>query len=449
MARNILQDIVPPEKRSIRNVTLPERARRERRTVVEKPVKQPVNRPVEREVEKPVSEEPQFYPYPQEIRARKKPKKILIWGSGSILVILLFFIFSSSLSSATIRITPRNAEVTASNETFKADVGATEGINLEIIETSKEGGEVVPATGEERVERKASGTIVIYNNYDSNSQRLIRNTRFQTPEGLIYRIDESVVVPGRKTENGNTVPGSIEVTVFADEPGDKYNIGLKDFTIPGFSDDPGRFKDIYARSKTEMTGGFVGTVKTVSDSDETSAKERIRKKIQDDLKKELLSQVPEGFVLFEDAMIFDFESLPQSEARGDSVQINEKVVLMAVIIKKTELANALAERLEPNFIGDDSDVINWNELGFSIQDKESLDLIRRSEVVFTINGQVRLMKTFDSNSLKREIAGNPKKNLHNILSSYPAIEKAQSSIKPFWKRSFPEKEERIEIEILL
>jgi len=449
MARNILQDIVPPEKRSIRNVTLPERARRDRRVSVEKPVKQAEIRPVEKEVEVPQPEKPQFYPYPQETKNKRKPKKIIVWSSGLIAVILIFVLLSSSLASAVIKVTPRNATVNASNEVFKADTGATEGINLEIVEISKEGGEVVPATGEERVERKASGTIVIYNNFDDNNQRLIRNTRFQTPEGLIYRIDESVVVPGRRTDNGSVVPGSVEVTVFADEPGDRYNISLKDFTIPGFSDDPGRFKDIYARSKTEMTGGFVGTVKTVSSADEESAKNRIRSKLESDLRKEVSEQIPEGFVLFDDAIIFDSESLQQTQARGDSVQINEMVVLKAIIIKKSELANALAERLEPNFTGEDSDVINWENLTFSIQNKESLDLLRGNEVSFVINGEVGLIKTFDENSLRSDLAGNSKKNMHNILSSYQSIERAQSFIKPFWKRSFPKNEEKISVEIEL
>lgn len=447
MARNILQDIVPPEKRSIRNITLPERVRREKRPIQNSPLKPVAGENIKKEAQMVAPEsprDPQFYPYPQDTKKRKLTKKSTFWSLGVVALIFLFFIFSSLLSSATIKITPRNAVVNASNEIFKANAGGTEGVNLEIIEISKEAGEVVPATGEEKVERKASGTIVIYNNYDSNDQRLIRNTRFQTPEGLIFRIDESVVVPGK-----GATPGSVEVTVFADEPGDKYNIGLKDFTIPGFSDDPGRFKNIYARSKTEMTGGLIGTVKTVSSSDETNTKERIRVKLQEDLKREVLSQIPAGFILFDDATFFDYESLPQSEARGDSVQINEKVNLKAVIIKKSELASALAEKLEPNFTGDDSDVKNWEDLVFEIQNKENLDLLRENEVSFTINGEVILIKTFDEKILKTDLAGNPKKDLNNILSGYPSIERAQSFIKPFWKRSFPKKEEKIKIEIIL
>ena len=105
----------------------------------------------------------------------------------------------------------------------------------------------------------------------SDPQRLITRTRFQSPEGLIYRIAESAVVPGKTTKNGVDTPGSIEVTVFADEAGDKYNIKKTDFTIPGFKSDASRFKNIYARSSTDMTGGFVGKMKTILPADKATA----------------------------------------------------------------------------------------------------------------------------------------------------------------------------------
>ena len=80
------------------------------------------------------------------------------------------------------------------------------------------------------IERRASGKIIVFNNYSTNSQRLIARTRFETLEGKIYRIRDAVVVPGISDKDGRKTPGSIEVTVFADEPGEEYNIGYTDFT---------------------------------------------------------------------------------------------------------------------------------------------------------------------------------------------------------------------------
>ena len=135
------------------------------------------------------------------------------------------------------------------------DAGVGE-LTYEIMTIEKTDSKKIVAAGREEIEEKASGKIVIFNDFNTSSQRLIKNTRFETPEGLIYRINRSIVVPGQKTEDGEKVPGSIEVTVYADEAGDKFNISLTDFTVPGFKGSP-RFEKFYARSKTPMAGGFI------------------------------------------------------------------------------------------------------------------------------------------------------------------------------------------------
>jgi hypothetical protein len=111
-----------------------------------------------------------------------------------------------------------------------SSVGEENAIPFEIVRITRDDGRVVAASEETDVQKKASGRIVIYNNHNSSPQRLVKNTRFETPEGLIYRINESVTVPGAKIEGGEKVPGSVEAEVMADIPGQKYNIGLTDFT---------------------------------------------------------------------------------------------------------------------------------------------------------------------------------------------------------------------------
>ena len=128
--------------------------------------------------------------------------------------------------------------------------------------------------------------MIIYNNFTSQNQKLIKNTRLETPEGLIFRIGESISIPGKKTENGKNIPGQIEIAVYADSAGDEYNIGLTDFTLPGFKNDPARYKSFYARSKTKMEGGFSGVIKTISKVELESMKDVL----EENLKKSLASQ---------------------------------------------------------------------------------------------------------------------------------------------------------------
>lgn len=98
---------------------------------------------------------------------------------------------------------------------------------------------------------RAFGVVVIYNESGS-PQRLIKSTRLQSSDGKIFRItQESVTIPAQ----ANEIPGTLEVTVFAEKTGAVYNIPPTVFKIPGFTNDP-RYNQIYGRSNKPMSGGF-------------------------------------------------------------------------------------------------------------------------------------------------------------------------------------------------
>ena len=162
-------------------------------------------------------------------RLSKNKKRLALLGLF-VGVIALAVLVSGFFNGASVSITPRTAEASIQNEYTARKGEAAAELAYQIISISSEGSESVKATGERQVEKRATGTIIIYNNYSDTPQRLIKNTRFATPEGLVFRISDSVNVPGKI----GPTPGSIVAVVTADEPGDKYKVGLKDFTIPGF-----------------------------------------------------------------------------------------------------------------------------------------------------------------------------------------------------------------------
>ncbi len=146
--------------------------------------------------------------------------------------------------TGTIPATPLSAEVTSARQIF-------------------------PATGTSSAQGgKARGRVTITNAYTSNPQPLIATTRFLTAENKLFRLRESIVVPGMtKDKNGKDVPGKLAAEVEADLPGAVYNLSEASFTIPGLASDP-RAK-ITARTVGPFTGGVdVGSgKKTVSQED--------------------------------------------------------------------------------------------------------------------------------------------------------------------------------------
>jgi len=449
MAKNVLQDIVPPEKRSIRNVPVPNRGTRGPSPVSDiKPPKRSSYSDDSREPEIPIQvrqwekELPREYPQEREYASPFSSKKG-IWIASGVALIIVAFAVMSLFTGATITITPKS-EATSTAQTFtaKRDAQGTD-LDFQIVKISKDLGKTVPANGEEKVERKASGQIVIYNNFGSAEQRLIKNTRFETPEGLTYRINESVVVPGKKDA---TTPGSITVAVYGDEAGEKYNIGLKDFTVPGFKGDP-RFKDIYARSKTEMKGGFVGNVKKVSDADKASTTKELDNSLAGELKKDIVAQVPTDFILYEDGMFFSFETLSQTGNSATTADLNERGTLTGVMINRKKLSEYLANSLTQKVPKNSVAISNLETLTFKMLNRNSFNPDTDSTIAFTLSGNISFVSQVDTEKLKSDLIGKPRSDFSSILKNYEAILRGKEAVRPFWKRAFPSNSKDVTIVI--
>lgn len=385
------------------------------------------------------------FPQSYQKSGNKKVSRPLIWSIAVGALFLLLFSFSGLFAVAVVKITPEQAHSIIDGE-FTAKKEAAPGeLSYEVMILAGSADTEVIATEERTIERKASGQVVIYNAYSPAPQRLITNTRFADSDGKIYRIKDSVIVSGT-TQNGNeTIPGSVEATVYADEPGEKYNIGLVDFTIPGFKGDP-RYDKFYARSKTDMKGGFSGTMKFPSDIEIASARESLKEKVRQQLIADASAQLPSGFVLYDDGafVLFDDAVLPET-ADGNTVDITERGTLHAVIFDKKSLARFIAGKSLASFEGDAVDIPNMEKLEFRIIGKENVrPLDGTLQVAFS--GDVNVVWTLDEEILKQNLVGVAKGDFQKAISGFPHIARAEASLRPFWKRNFPDDTDRIRVE---
>ncbi len=428
MPKNILQDVTPPKRKTIRDIPLS------------------INRKKEEEENKSDLSD---FPGPiEDIRATKRVgSKTKWWILAIVVLIATYFFLSIGFSGAEVVLVPKQekVDIELSLLAVRDDIRSGEdGVPFKTILIESEGSRSTSNITEKDVDKKASGEIVVFNDYSSEAERLTKNTRFETSDGLIYRTPKSVLVPGRKVDNGKTTPGSITITVYADSPGNDYNIGLVDFTIPGFKGTD-RFSKYYARSKTEMAGGYSGIMKIVEDDE----LEQMRNDIHIDLDKELRSkvytQVPEDYVLYEDGMFVDFKHQPNLDL-GGSVQIIEKGILRAVLFDKSDLSNFIAENLISGLGEGVVEISNLEDLSFGIDDKENIQPWEDVNFDFGLSGSAQFVWVFDEDKMKDDFAGQSKKNTDSILSNFIGITEAEVTISPFWKLTFPKNTERIKIE---
>ena len=264
---------------------------------------------------------------------------------------------------------------------------------------------------------------------------------------------EPVVVPGRKILNGEKIPGSVEVTVYADAPGEKYNVGLTDFTVPGFKGTP-RYEAFYARSQTKMAGGFSGIVKTVSNEQLDKAKNELGTALRAKLLQKAHSQKPDNFILYNDAVFF---SLDEDRARAIQTDVNKDEVdvvvsgtLHGLIFNEKILSQFLAKILIPSLgAQEEVGIKDLDSLTFAVSNKELFSPTEDTALSFVIQGSPQIVWQFNIEGLRMDTLGKSKAEFKEVLTMYGSIQKAEVVLRPFWKGAFPEDPKHIEIETVI
>lgn len=461
MPKRNVEDVLPP-RRSVRNIPLSEekisKTTSRPRTRPATPQKDDVLPPTPQPVLKDAFLEEGATAVPPSNRRRKR--RTFVWTVSALIVVVALYVASSALVKASVQIVPTESVVTISSDlTAGSDASETEDsdLNYDLITVSAEVSKNVKVTGEEQVEKKASGNITIFNNHSGASQTLVKNTRFESSTGLIYRIQSAVTVPGRKSQGGTTVPGSVTVPVFADKAGAEYNIGLSDFTIPGFKGDP-RYQTITAKSdpKAPLQGGFVGKVKKIQPSDLQAAQASMEVELRDVLNTRILAEVPANYVFFKDGAIITFQDMLNGGESSDSnnqtpetTTVRKKATITGVLFDKEKLTARIAESA-PQQDGTYKafTIKDWGTIKFSFKNNSEANISSREPIQFSMNGQATLVAQVNKEEVASVLAGKKKSQLHELLSSLSYVEKAELKTYPAWARSLPKDIKKINIEVI-
>lgn len=443
MTKKFIQDVIVSKRPIRETLPLPSRA-----PDLPKPVPEPTDTEafLPKLIEKPRRSPPSLSVPPPGGGAHTGSSRVVSKRRfvAPIVVALIVFsllgalILSVFFARATITVEPFE-EFVALDHTFTAREGPADDAPLlfqKIGLPNEERTEEIPAVGEERVLRKASGTIRIFNEYNPASQRLVRNTRFEGANGKIYRINSSVVVPGMTTDaSGKKIPGSIDATVYADAPSEEYNASLTDFSIPGFKGDP-RYGKFYARSVTPITGGFSGTVHVPDPNEAAAAKERLRNALRDELITKARAQIPEHFILFDGAAFISFNDDLDPGVSASPTTITVRGSLVGVMFDRKALSSAIAA-VAPSSEKIPVLIRNLDTLSFAFKDP-ALSPERLATIEFSVSGNAHMVGDIDYADLAKNLAMIENRSRFNdVIQRYAGIRRAEAKIMPVWRRTFP------------
>jgi len=378
---------------------------------------------------------------PTRNKKKKSGASRSIWTVAFISVVFLFFALSFLFSGATITVDPRIKDIVLNRDFLAMKDSATDDLSFELIALSGEESKAVLGGEKRTVSERAVGTVVIYNSFSSSSQRLDIDTRLGGSNGKLYKTKTAVSVPGM---SGNT-PGSMEVAVYANEPGQSYNSDPLDFTIVGLKGTP-KYEKFTVRSKGSISGGMSGEVSVVSPEERALASTELNERLKANLLQKAEGTIPPGFILFKDAAFLDIEkeNIGDIDTNG-LVSFSIQGTLYGFLFNEKKLTQKIAEYSVEGYDGSEVYVPNIRELKFSIANQDITMFRDVKSLMFNLSGSSKIVWKVDEKKLILDLVGKKKKDFNSILSTYLNVVSAEVTFRPFWKRSFPEKEKNIKL----
>lgn len=376
---------------------------------------------------------------------RARRSRLYIWIVASLAVVLLG---ASALfvlwGGTTVTVTPRTHQISFDDSTqFTAYIegsSSTSTITYMAQKSVIEDSVVVPATGTEKAADRASGTLTVYNEYSKAPVRLIKNTRFQAPTGLVYRVPASIEVPGQK---GKT-PGQITVTVIADQPGENYNsVEAAKFTLPGLKSTPDMYRGVYAKSSGGFSGGFVGDKPAVSKQALETARSEIRGRLLEKVRAAVSAYNSDATHAFPELVHVVYESLPTISESASDARVSERVTALIPVFGAPNFAQSIAQAVSAD--ASLGTVALRQHAGFTVKPVGEFRGVGTEPIKFTISGSAILVWHVDSGMLAQALAGKDQGAFETVIGGFSGVEKAEASIAPFWKNTFPNNPDDIEI----
>jgi hypothetical protein len=388
----------------------------------------------------------------------KKSKKVILLPSLSSKFFAVFiFICFSTATMAMAFILPKTdiniilkAEPLAYDFELIADESISEidstnnKIPVRRIEISNEESESYPTTGKKHITAKASGEITVFNEYSSNPQKIVSNTRFLSKEGYLFRIKEPVIIPGFSRIEGKDVPGQVVVTVYADKPGEKYNIGPTSFTLPGLQGSR-KYSSIYARSYHTMKGGVDKEVSYFSESDYITAKKELIKVVREKNKQDLSSKISDKDIPIDGVEQEEDIKVKHDVKIGDvadSFRMTVSIRTSTLLVTGADLGNLIDEKIN-------SELAAERELigGSRKYEVGNVSRGRNGKITIPVHASQYSVVKINVNEIKKEISGKTESELKKYFNRMKGVKTVNVSFWPFWVKSVPQSDNKVNITV--
>ncbi len=370
--------------------------------------------------------------------------------------ILCFFVFAGTaiylfLPSAKIIITPKiltdkvDMLINGNIETSKAEKAT---IPIRVIDKEDSISLKYDVVGGSATSgKKAHGSVVIYNEYNSSPQTLVATTRLESTDGKIFRLVKSVSVPGTTTLGNETKPGAIEAEVVADQTGSDFNIAPSSFTVPGFKGSP-KYEKFYAKSIENFAGGSSeggSSQSMVTQKDIDDAKRKTEKAMTEQIAKKVAEELGEGEILLAQAEKITITKTGATAKSGDMVntfEYNATASIRSLVFSEKDVKTIVKQSIgDRQSLKDSEWDISKLEYGTVVADFE------KNTLELKIYGEITIIPFVDTEKIKNELLGKKDDQLDLILKNYSSLKNVSVEFQPTIVSRIPQYSSRVSVEM--
>jgi len=351
-------------------------------------------------------------------------------------VLLILGVTYLALSKVTITLHPSDEKITHQFDLLIYQEIPTVTANYPMIQ-----GKIASSTNEitqnfsvaegETVDALATGTVTLYNDRET-AQTLVATTRLLSPENILFRLKEKVIVPAHST---------LVAEVYADEKGITGNIEPTSFIIPGLNESLQTL--VYAKSETPMTGG-TRQIGMLTQTDIDQATTEFGKNDLANLLAQYIDDI-DNMTLIDTAI--ETSGINLAEKIGEQVDnftMTGQISLNAIFANKNDILEIAKNEIENNNTNGSFVSVDPSSLTYELK---TLDTEQQIAVVtITISG----LSTFDPQTDifdKDLLVGFTKEDLELYFSQFDSINNIDVDFSPFWVTKVPILKDHIVIQI--
>lgn len=393
-------------------------------------------------VAKPIAAEDYSEPKVTRVKKPKNPKKLIIIFSLIIAGLILFGLYyPKAFINLTLKTTPfeKNIDITLDNNIQKADP-ANSTMPGDLQEVTNDQTKEFSATGKKETGDKATGKITAYNEWDSSAHNYPAGTKFTTGDKTFVS-NSAFTIPASSLSAGKIQPGTVEVSVTADQPGDSYNIGASTFSV---ADAPAQ---IYGKSAQSMAGGSTKYITIVSQDDINNSKVSLQEELVNKNKSDIIKKAGDQKIIessIENSVV-SFSSDKNAGEEADKFKSTMKLKSRTLSFSENDFREFLSTLLAGQIpAGQVLAPTTTNEISISQSENDF------NQGVMKLTGTIKtsLAPQIDENSIKQAIAGKSKFDAEQYLSTINGVDSESITFRPsWWIKKIPTRLNNIQINL--